>query len=150
MEIVQKIRTLILPVLDELGFELVELALQGSARNQVLRIYIDTETGVSIEECQQASQAISDVLDTEDIIPNRYRLEVSSPGVHRPLKSERDFKRNINRQVRVNYQTAGINRNTIQGIIDSVVDGKLMLKVENQLVEIPIHAIDTAKIVLKW
>ena len=149
MDLEKKIRESIIPVLDDLNVELVDFALHGVSRNQVLRVFIDTETGVSVDECKRVSRAISDVLDIEDIIPNRYRLEVSSPGIDRPLKTERDFRRNLNRNVQIVYQ-ADETQYPLQGKITAVHAGNVILETKQKTAEIPIQAIEKAKIVLKW
>jgi len=149
MNLEKKIRDCIVPILQELNIELVDLKVHGTRGNQVLRIFIDAENGVTVKDCTDASRAISDILDIEDLIPNRYRLEVSSPGIDRPLTNERDFRRNLNRNVKIVYKTDE-TVHTVQGNIEAVQPGKVIINTEQQTAEIPIQTIEKAKIVLKW
>ncbi len=145
----EKLKALILPVLAEMDIELVDLDLRGTRGYRLLRIFIDTETGITIDTCKQVNDAVSELLDTHDLIPERYRLEISSPGVERPLKTERDFRRHQGRRVRVVYQ-AGENTVSCEGIINAVEPGTVMLESEQGPEAIPIDAIKNAKIMLKW
>lgn len=97
-ETVQKIA---LPITEKLGFELVEVEYVKEGSGWYLRIFIDKDSpgGVSIDDCQAVSEEISTILDKKDIIESAYYLEVSSPGIDRPLKTERDFEKNIGREV---------------------------------------------------
>lgn len=149
MDIVERLNELILPVLDEMNVELVELSFRGGRNNRLLRLFVDTESGITVEECRRVSQAVSDILDTEDIIPDRYRLEVSSPGVDRPLTTERDFLRNLGREVSFQVGSDEENRK-VQGIIKTVQDEKVTIQVKQKQEEIPIQSIQNAKVVLKW
>jgi len=87
------VQELALPILDELQYELVDVEYIKEGNNWYLRIYIDKPGGVTIDDCQRASEKISDKLDEIDPIPHNYFLEVSSPGIDRPLKKDKDFER---------------------------------------------------------
>src|SRR5438552_18121137 len=76
-----------------LGFELVDVELMGGRQNQLLRVYIDSPRGVTVDDCAQVSRQLSAILDVEDPFPGSYRLEVSSPGLDRPLVRPEDFER---------------------------------------------------------
>ncbi|RMH68623.1 MAG: ribosome maturation factor RimP [Gemmatimonadetes bacterium] len=78
---------------DQYDAEVVDVAYTGQTRNAVVRVFVDRIGGISLDECAHISRALADLLDMEDLIPHRYRLEVSSPGVERPLKKPRDFER---------------------------------------------------------
>jgi ribosome maturation factor RimP len=145
----ERVRSLIMPILEREGVELVDLEIKGHVGNQVLKVFVDEVGGISLDRCAYLSREISDILDIEDPIPGRYRLEVSSPGVDRPLKTARDFERNVGREVRVDYEQDG-NRVRVEGTIEAVVSDRLTLQVESGSVEIPIEAIRLAKRKLKW
>ena len=89
--------------IEPLGLEVVELSLRGSSRKRVLRLDIDRAgpEGVGLEDCQRASGAIGEALETDDLIESAYTLEVSSPGIDRPIESEDDIRRNTGRRVDV-------------------------------------------------
>jgi len=149
MQLLDKIRELILPALNESAIELVELTLRGARGNQILQVFIDTERGVTIDDCQNASDLISEILDTADIIEGRYRLEVSSPGVDRPLKTERDFRRNIGRPIRFNLQNEE-PKQIYDGIIQQVGDGNVTLMVNQKVENFSINQMENVKLILKW
>lgn len=149
MQLLDKIRELINPALNELNIDLIELAFRGARGNQVLQVFVDTETGVTIDECKSASDLISEILDTADIIEGRYRLEVSSPGIDRPLKTARDFRRNLGRPVRFNLPQEDHNQ-IHEGIIHQVNDGNVVLMIDQKLESIPINQMENVKLVLKW
>ncbi|MDD6207839.1 MAG: ribosome maturation factor RimP [Clostridiales bacterium] len=92
---------LILPILTEHAFELVDVEYVREGSNYFLRAYIDKPGGITIDDCELVSRALSDRLDAEDFIPDSYILEVSSPGLGRPLKKEKDLQRSIGEEVEV-------------------------------------------------
>jgi ribosome maturation factor RimP len=149
MPLLDKIRELILPGLNDLSIDLVELALRGARGNQILQVFVDTEMGVTIADCKKASDVIAEILDTADIIEGRYRLEVSSPGLDRPLQTERDFRRNLGRPVRFNLQQEDHNQ-LYEGIIQHVGDGKVTLAVDEKAEIFSINQMENVKLILKW
>lgn len=90
---------LLLPILDANGFEIVDVEYVKEGSEYYLRAYIDKPGGININDCETVSRAFSDLLDDEDFIDGAYILEVSSPGLGRHIKKERDFKRNIGRKI---------------------------------------------------
>jgi ribosome maturation factor RimP len=97
----ETLRDVIKPVVEQESLELVDLDFSGGKPTSVLRVYVDRSAGVTVGQCAILSRKISDLLDMEDLIPGRYRLEVSSPGLDRSLVSGADFKRKIGETVRV-------------------------------------------------
>lgn len=95
----QKTEELLMPVLAGYGFELVDVEYVKEGSSWYLRAYIDKPGGIAINDCEVVSRALSDKLDEEDFITDSYILEVSSPGLGRPLKKERDFERSIGKEV---------------------------------------------------
>lgn len=93
--------SLILPILEEHSFELVDVEYVKEGSNYFLRAYIDKPGGITIDDCELVSRALSDQLDKEDFIPDSYILEVSSPGLGRQLKKDRDLQRSIGEEVEV-------------------------------------------------
>ena len=92
---------LLLPLMEENGFELVDVEYVKEGSNWYLRAYIDKPGGITIDDCELISRALSDLLDQEDFITDSYILEVSSPGLGRPLKKEKDFARSIGKDVEI-------------------------------------------------
>lgn len=97
----ESIEELVTPYLKYQGADLVDMQLSGSPRNRTLRIDVDRMEGITVDECARLSRGIADVLDTHDPISGRYVLEVSSPGLDRPLKSDRDYERAVGQTVRI-------------------------------------------------
>ncbi len=97
----QRAEQLLMPVIQENGFELVDVEYVKEAGTRYLRAYIDKEGGITIDDCELVSRAFGQLLDAEDFIEESYVLEVSSPGLGRPLKKEKDFVRSIGKDVEV-------------------------------------------------
>ena len=97
----QRAEALIMPVIEANHFELVDVEFVKEAGTRYLRLYIDKEGGITIDDCELVSRAFGDLLDQEDFIEESYILEVSSPGLGRPLKKEKDFARSIGREVEI-------------------------------------------------
>ena len=96
-----RLETLITPILEEKGFELVDAEYVKEAGTYYLRAYIDKPGGITIDDCEYVSRMMSEKLDTEDFIEDAYIFEVSSPGLTRPFKKEKDFIRNIGKEIEV-------------------------------------------------
>ena len=93
--------SLILPVLEEKNFELVDVEYVKEGGTYYLRAYIDKEGGITINDCENVARIMNEILDREDYIPDSYTFEVSSPGLGRPLKKEKDYVRNMNKEVEI-------------------------------------------------
>jgi ribosome maturation factor RimP len=144
-EIVAKIRELLAPILEREGIHLVDLKLRGYINNQVLSIFLDTESGISLQQIAHMTQEIEGMLDLEDPIPGRYRLEVSSPGIDRPLTEIWQFQKNIGRQLQVNYHEQD-QKLEKTGILKAVQEDKILLTDKKQEYTIPLTWIDKAVI----
>lgn len=92
---------LLLPIMEANGFELVDVEYVKEGSNWYLRAYIDKPGGITIDDCELVSRALSEILDREDYISEAYILEVSSPGLLRPIKKEKDYERNLEKQVEI-------------------------------------------------
>lgn len=104
---------LILPLLNRRDVELVELAISGGHRRQIVRIFVDRPDGITVDECAALSRDIADILDTRDPIDGTYLLEVSSPGLTRPLKTDRDFERVVGKSLRLVVDGFGVAVGTL-------------------------------------
>lgn len=112
-----KTEELLQPMVDAHGFELVDVEYVKEAGNWYLRAYIDKPGGIAVDDCEVISRALSDKLDEEDYIEDSYILEVSSPGLGRPLKKEKDFKRSIGREIEVRTFRAIDKQKEFTGIL---------------------------------
>ena len=101
-----KVEAFLLPIMEENNFELVDVEYVKEAGTWYLRAYIDKEGGFTVDDCELVSRRLSDWLDEKDFIDDSYMLEVSSPGLGRPLKKEKDFKRSMGEQVDIKLYRA--------------------------------------------
>lgn len=97
----QKTEEILLPIVEEYGFELVDVEYVKEGGTWYLRSYIDKPGGISIDDCEAVSRRLSEILDDKDYIEDSYIMEVSSPGLGRPLKKEKDFKRSLGKEVEI-------------------------------------------------
>ena len=96
-----KTEALLLPIVEEKGYEMVDVEYVKEGSNWYLRAYIDKPGGITVNDCEDVSRAFSDILDEQDFIEDSYIMEISSPGLDRPLKKEKDFKRSLGKLVEI-------------------------------------------------
>lgn len=130
--IIEKIRRLAAEAAENEGLELVDVALSGSGRRALLRVTVDKEDGVTIADCERTSRGLEALLDVEDPIRSAYVLEVSSPGMDRPLVKQADFAKSVGKQARIvtSENIAGVT--FFIGRITDVGDGWIRLKIEKK------------------
>jgi len=148
-QIIEKVKNLLIPILEEGGFELIDIEFVREPIGWVLRIYADRETGgITINDCQWISERIGTVLDVEDIIHHPYNLEVSSPGLDRPLKTRRDFEKQIGNVAKIKTTEPLDNQRNFKGEIVTTTDKSVTIHdvSRNAEVEIPFKKIKTAKL----
>lgn len=142
-----QVAALVQPILDSMGLELVELEFKKAGRSFVLRLFIDKTGGVTMDDCADVSRELSLLLDVEDCIQNRYTLEVSSPGLDRPLKKESDFIRFQGRLAVVKTaellkDEKGSPRKTFLGTIEGLEEGEVVIRLkEGPTARIPLEKI---------
>lgn len=133
----EKTEKLVLPIIEENNFELVDVEYVREGGNYFLRVYIDKEGGITIDDCEVVSRSLSELLDEDDFIPDAYILEVSSPGLGRPLKKEKDFDRNIGKEVEVKLYKQINKQKEYSGILVSYDTDKIELEIdEDETMEI--------------
>ena len=135
--------------IEKMGFELVDIKGSFSGKNINIRLFVDKEGGITVDECGEISRTISDLIFRKNLIPKNYTLEVSSPGINRPLKKEKDFKKNIGREVMVEYKENSELKKVQGKIIDVNTDLHLINK-KRETFLIPFSEIVKGQIVLKW
>ncbi|SFM31622.1 ribosome maturation factor RimP [Gracilibacillus orientalis] len=153
-KIVQQTEELVQPILDELSLELVDIVYEKEGPNWFLRVYIDKDDGVDIEECGQVSERLSTKLDEADPITEAYFLEVSSPGVERPLKKETDFEKHIGKHVYVKLYEPISGEKEFTGDLVDFKDGNATIrykeKTKQKEVEIPFAKIAKARLAVTF
>lgn len=145
-----QLEALLEPVVNALGCELWGLDYLAQGKKSVLRIYIEKEGGVLLEDCEQVSRQISATLDVEDPISGEYTLEVSSPGMDRPLFTLDQFKRYLGETVALRLRVAFEGRRKFSGILKGVEDDEIVLEVDNEEYLLPFELLDKANIVPRF
>lgn len=141
------------PVVTGQGYELVDLEfkVEPQAGGWVLRVFIDRAGGVGLEDCAGVSRELSAVLDVADVIPQAYSLEVSSPGLNRPLKKEADFLRFVGKKAKIRTRRpVGESRRNFSGTLIGVAAGKVKIDVGDQVWEVPVEDVEKANLVYEF
>ncbi len=146
-EILRVVGNIIEPVIDELGYELLDVEYVVERGRWTLRIYIDKEGGVSVNDCAIVSKEVSPILDVEDPIDNSYVLEVSSPGLNRPLTKEKHFVWAIGKKIKVKTEMPIQGRRNFTGLLQDFKDGTLFLDVEGEMFSLSYDNIEKANLV---
>ena len=123
-----KTEELLQPLVDAHGFELVDVEYVKEAGNWYLRAYIDKPGGIAVDDCEVISRALSDKLDEEDYIEDSYILEVSSPGLGRPLKKEKDYKRSMGKELEIRTYRAIERNREFYGILTAYDDNSVTIE----------------------
>ena len=145
-EIIRKVEALVRPLLDYEGLSLVDIEFQRERVGWVLRVYIEREGGVTLKDCVQVSRELGQLLDVEDFIPYSYHLEVSSPGLDRPLKRREDFERFIGSRARVRLSEPVEGRKNFRGEIMGCDEEGVSLRVEGKVYKIPFSSVAKASL----
>lgn len=138
----QKVEGILGPLLEGEGLSLVDIEYTRERSGWVLRVLIDRKEGITLDDCARVSREFGQLLDVEDIIPTSYRLEVSSPGLDRPLKKEEDFVKYSGRRVRIKTKDQVSGRRNFKGALLDCTEGKIMVKVDgSEVFTIPLSSI---------
>lgn len=124
-------------LLAQAGMELVDLEYRREAGQWVLRVFIDCETGVGLEECQSASHLLGEYLDAEDPISQAYNLEISSPGLDRVIKKDKDFERFAGARVKVRMTEAVNGQKNFEGVLEGLENGDVLLVGSEERIRLP-------------
>ncbi len=145
-EIVDRVRLIVDPVLLDEGIELVDIEYRRESRGWVLRLYLDKEGGITLDDCKRVSQEVGRILDVEDFIQTPYTLEVSSPGLSRRLKSEKDFMKYRGHLVKVKTFAPLENRRQFKGTLLGISEGRLEIESDGRIIQIPLSNIAKANL----
>ena len=135
-------------LLEDRGLELVEVQFRRESHGWVLRLFIDSDKGITVDDCVAVSRGIGSWLDVEELIEQAYHLEVSSPGVERPLKKPADFERFAGRKARIKLKEPRDERRVFIGILESVQENDVTLIVDEKPVTLFFEEISKARLVL--
>ena len=141
---------LLMPTVDGLGYELLGVERQTFAGGTLVRLYIDSDDGVGVEDCATVSRQVSDVLDVEQAIAGDYTLEVSSPGLDRTLSREKDFAAACGKQVKVETRAPIGGRRRFRGELASFVNDVAEASVDGEIVSIPFADVSKARVLYEF
>ena len=146
----EQLQALLAPVVEALGYECWGLEYMSQGRHSLLRIYIDHANGVLVEDCEKVSRQVSGVLDVEDPISNEYTLEVSSPGMDRPLFALEQFAKHAGELVKIKLRSPYEGRRNFQGSLRGVEEQDVVVLVDDHEYLLPIDLIEKANIVPRF
>jgi ribosome maturation factor RimP len=145
-----QINAIIEPAVTALGFELVGVEHVAQGRHSLLRIYIDHPEGIDVEDCADVSRQVSAVMDVEDPIKGEYTLEVSSPGLERPLFTEEQFARFTGSLAELRLRVAHEGRRRFRGRMLAVEGGQLRMDVDGVEIVLSLDNVDKAHLIHEW
>ena len=137
-------------IVKDSEIELVDVEYVKEPHGWVLRVFLDKPGGIDLQDCQSVSEVLSDILDQEDPIPGPYSLEVSSPGLERPLKKESDYKRFAGRLVNIRTYSAVDGRKSFQGTLLGLSEGQVQVEVDGTVYAIPLDLISKAQVAVEF
>lgn len=142
----EQLQTLLAPIIESLGYQCWGVEFISQGKHSLLRVYIDHADGIGVADCEKVSKQVSAILDVEDPIPYEYTLEVSSPGMDRPLFTLEQYQQFIGEQLKIKLRSAFEGRRNFNGILQGIEDQQIVLRVDNQEYLLPIEIIDKANI----
>ena len=148
--IYQSVADLIEPTLEGNGIELVDVEYKKTGKTWVLKVFIDKNQGVTVYDCQELSREIEDLIEIHELIDGHYVLEVSSPGLDRPLKKAADFLRNKGKRIQVKTYSPINNKKENAGTVIDFVNGTLFLGDKKDILKISLTEIAQAKLIIKF
>ena len=145
-----RVENLLKGIIENLGYELYDVQYVKEGKDYYLRIIIDKENGIDINDCENVNNAINDVLDEADYIKEQYFLEVSSPGLERTLRKNIHFEKQIGNKISVKLFKAIDKQKELVGILKKYSDEELILDQENKEIKVEVKNIALAKTVFDW
>jgi ribosome maturation factor RimP len=147
MAAIDRLESLLAPVVEDLGYEFVGIEYSTNPKNRVLRLYIDqAETGIGLEDCETVSREVSAVLDVEEPIPGQFTLEVSSPGVERPLFTAAHYQAYVGETAVVHLHAPLEGRRKFKGRIVAVENDEVCLDVDGTPCRLPLAGISKGRL----
>lgn len=146
----EQLQALLAPVIEAFGYQCWGIEFLSQGRHSLLRVYIDKADGILIEDCEIVSRQLSGVLDVEDPITSEYTLEVSSPGMDRPLFTLEQFAAHAGEQVKIKLRSPFDGRRNFQGLLRGVEEQDVVVQVDDHEYLLPIDLIDKANIIPRF
>ncbi len=146
---IERLKELVSPVIENHGAFLVDLSLKGDARRELLEVFCETEKGITIEKCAEISREILPLIESQKVLSESFRLEVSSPGVGAPLRDRRQYGVNIGRLMDVKYRDGAEVKQT-EGDLVELDGGKIVLRTGTDSVEIGFESIVESRVKIRW
>lgn len=146
----EQLQALLAPVVEALGYECWGIEFLSQGRHSLLRIYIDHANGILVDDCEKVSRQVSGILDVEDPISSEYTLEVSSPGMDRPLFTLEQFARFTGEQVKIKLRAPFEGRRNFQGLLRGVEEQDVVVLVDEHEYLLPIDLVDKANIIPRF
>lgn len=145
----KKLSDMFSPVIESMGFELVAVEVSGDGGRAVMRVFIDSPDGITVDNCADISYQVSGILEVEDPLRGRYTLEVSSPGLDRPLVTLEHFNQFMGERMKIRCSEPVLGRKKFTGRLESIEDGTLIIAVDNEVYEIPLEIVEKANLALE-
>lgn len=147
----ERVEKLVEPIIEKIGYELYDVEYAKEGKNYFLRIFIDNEKGIDLNDCEKVNNAITDILDDENYIKEQYFLEVSSPGVERILRKDKHLKQNIGQQINIKLFKKDENeKKEYTGKLKEFNEQHIKIKQEEKELEIERKNISQIKTVYNW
>ncbi|WP_068828319.1 ribosome maturation factor RimP [Pseudomonas sp. BMS12] len=146
----EQLQAMLAPVVESLGYQCWGVEFISQGRHSLLRVYIDHSNGILVDDCEAVSRQISAVLDVEDPITSEYTLEVSSPGMDRPLFTLEQFAGHVGEQVKIKLRSPFEGRRNFQGLLRGVEEQDVVVQVDDHEFLLPIDLIDKANIIPRF
>lgn len=150
MQATNRLQAIIEPSVSALGYELVGIEYLPQGRYSLLRVYIDSEAGITVDDCEKVSRQLSGVLDVEDPIKGQYSLEISSPGLDRPLFTPEHFVRFAGQQVQVRLQQPLNGQRKFKGLLRGMDGEEVLIEIDGGELRVLPEEIDKANLIPQW
>ncbi len=149
-KIEERVEQLLSTTINNLGYDLYDVEYVKEGKDYFLRIFIDKENGIDLNDCEKVNNAISEILDTADYIKDSYFLEVSSPGIERVLRKDKHFEKNINHKTQIKLFKPIDKKKELVGILKEFTDESITLEIEDEIKQIDRKNISVIKTVFDW
>ena len=146
----EKIEALVEPIILKLEYNLYDVEYIKEGKDYFLRIYIDSDSGISLEDCEKVSNAINDVLDSANLIEEQYFLEISSPGIERTIRKDKQLAQNIGKELSIKFFKTNNGKKQMQGTLEKFDEENIYINLENKILDIPKKDIAQIRTVYEW